>query len=268
MSTSLRAITRAGLVGGATLLAAVLTATSASAASADLAYSCDYGVGDTEGTGDATATFDSGIGEGLVTEVGRDVSLDPFTGTITLPEGFTQALRDAGIDEVDGQRPASTGDARGLLLTLVDGSDEEYPVELSFKTFQVPAEGPLVITVGGEGGTVFPAGVGTNTLLASDFVLSVGTGKGGPDAGMACTLTDKGDLSIDTFEATAAPTPTGTPTVEVSETASPERPDVVQTDFADDGHSTAAPLVLGGAAAGAAVALVARGARRGSTRRH
>ena len=264
MSTSVRAVTRAGLVGGAALLAAVLTATSASAASAELAYSCDYGVGDTEGTGAATATWDSGIGKDLVTQVGRDVSLDPFTGTITLPEGFTQALRDAGIDEVDGQRPAATGDARGLLLTLVDGSDEEYPVELSFKTFPVPAEGPLVVTVGGEGGTVFPAGVGTNTLVASDFVLSVGTGDQGPEAGMSCTLTDEGDISIDTFEATAAPTPTAT----VSETATPQRPGVVQTDFAGDDGSSAAPLLLGGAAAGAVVALVARGVRRGSVRRH
>lgn len=264
MSTPVRAITRAGLVGGAALLAAVLTTTSASAASAELAYSCDYGVGETEGAGAATATWDSSIGEGVVTELGRDVSIDPFAGTITLPEGFTQALRDAGIDEVDGQRPASTGEARGLLLTLVDGSDEEYPVELSFGTVPVPAEGPLVLEVVGEGGSVLPVEVGTTTLLASDFVLTVGTGDEGPEAGMSCTLTDEGDVSIDAFEVTAAPTPT----VTVSETASPQRPDVVQTDFAGDDGSSAAPLLLGGVAAGAVVALVARGTRRGSTRRH
>src|SRR5512139_1954639 len=106
MSTFLRNASRVGLVGGATLLAAVMTVTSASAASAELSFSCDYGVGDVEDTGDATAAFDSGIGEGLVVEVGDEVSIDPFTGQITLPEAFTTALRDAGVEEVDGARAA------------------------------------------------------------------------------------------------------------------------------------------------------------------
>ncbi|HET6968673.1 MAG TPA: hypothetical protein VFI44_10365, partial [Ornithinibacter sp.] len=259
-----RAATRAGLVGGAALLAAALTVTSASAASAELSYSCDYGVGDTEGTGAATAGFDSSIGEGLVVEVGDEVSIDPFGGEITLPDGFTEALRDAGVDAVDGARAADTGEARGLLLTFLDESEEEYVVELSFGTTPVPAEGPLVLEVAGEGGSVFASVVGTNTLVANDFGLEVGTGVEGPDAGMYCALTDEGDVSIDSFEATAAATPTTTTT-----SATPVRPVVVQTDFAGDDRSTALPLLAAGAvAAGTVALLVGRGARRDTLRRH
>lgn len=263
MSMSFRGFARAGLVGGTALLAAVLTVTSASAASAELSYSCDFGVGDTEDTGDASARFDSSIGEGLVVEVGDEVSIDPFSGQITVPEAFTAALRDAGVEEVDGARAADTGDARGLLLTLIDEAEEEYVVELSFGTTPVPDEGPLVLQVSGEGGSVFAGVVGTNTLVASDFVLELGTGVEGPDAGMYCSLTDEGDITIDAFEATAAPTPT------LSPTATPTRPAVVQTDFAGDDRSTAVPLLAGGGLAAAAVALaVGHGARRGSSRRH
>ena len=43
MSMSFRAVARAGLVGGTALLAVVMTVTSASAASAELSYSCDFG---------------------------------------------------------------------------------------------------------------------------------------------------------------------------------------------------------------------------------
>lgn len=257
MSTSFRAATRAGLVGGAALLAAALTVTSATAASAELAYSCDYGVGDVEDTGDATATFDSGIGEGLVVEVGDEVSIDPFTGEITLPEGFTDALRSNEISEVDGG---------GLLLTLLDESGDEYVVELAFETTEVPAEGPLVLEVTGQGDPVIATEVGTNTLVANDFFLEVGTGEG-PESGMYCTLSDEGDISIDAFEATAAATPTTT--VTASPSVSPVRPVVVQTDFAGEDRSMALPLLAGGGLAAASLALVVgRGTRRGTARRH
>ena len=258
MNTSLRAASRAGLVGGAALLAAALTITSASAASAELSYSCDYGVGDTEDTGDATAVFDSGIGDDLVVEVGDEVSIDPFTGEITLPEGFTDALRSNELAEIEGG---------GLMLTLLDETDEEYVVELTFAATAVPAEGPLVLDVTGEGDPVVATEVGTNTLVADDFFLDVDTGEEGPLVGMYCTLTDEGDVSIDAFEATAAATPTTTTTT--APTATPVRPAVVQTDFAGDDRSTALPLLAGGGLAAAAVALVVgRGARRGTTRRH
>ena len=258
MSTPFRTASRVGLVGGAALLAAVMTVTSASAASAELSYSCDYGVGEAEDTGDATAAFDSGIGEGLVVEVDDEVSVDPFTGRITLPEGFTDALRSGEVSEVEGG---------GLMLTLLDETEEEYIVELTFETTAVPAEGPLVLDVTGEGDPVIAAVVGTNTVVANDFFLEVGTGVEGPDAGMYCTLTDEGDVSIDAFEATAAAaTPTTSPSVSPSPTA--VRPVVVQTDFAGQDRSTALPLLAGGGLAAATVALAVGRARRGAPRRH
>jgi hypothetical protein len=232
--------------------------TSASAASAELSYSCDYGVGDVEDTGDATAAFDSGIGEGLVVEVGDEVSIDPFTGRITLPEGFTDALRNDEISEVEGG---------GLMLTLLDENEEEYVVELTFETTAVPTEGALVLDVTGKGDPVIAAVVGTNTLVANDFFLDVGTGVEGPDAGMYCSLTDEGDVSIDAFEATAAATPTTSPSVSASPTA--VRPVVVQTDFAGQDRSTAMPLLAaGGLTAAASATLVVARARRGAPRRH
>ena len=256
MNTSARAAARAGLVGGAALLAAALTVTSASAASAELDYSCEYFIGQTEDTGDATASFDSGIGEDLVVEVGDEVSIDPFTGEITLPSGFVDGLRDAEYSEIAGG---------GLMLTLLDETGEEYVVELSFDTTDVPAEGPMVLDVSGEGDPIVAAEVGTNTLVADAFFLFVDTGEEGDEVGLFCELTDEGDVSIDAFEATAAAAPTTT----VTTTASPVRPVVVQTDFAED-RATALPLLAGAGLAAATVAVVAvgRSARRETTRRH
>lgn len=256
MNTSARAAARAGLVGGAALLAAALTVTSASAASAELDYSCDYIIGEAEDTGDATASFDSGIGEGLVVEVGDEVSIDPFTGEVTLPTGFVDGLRDAEFSEIAGG---------GIMLTLLDETGDEYLVDLAFETTEVPAQGPMTLEVTGEGDPIVAAEVGTNTLIADAFILGVDTGEEGDEVSMFCELTDEGDVSIDAFEATAAAAPTTT----VTPTATPVRPVVVQTDFADD-RSTTLPLLAGSGLAAAAVAAVAlgRSARRETARRH
>ncbi len=95
MRLTARAATRAGLVGGAALFAAALTLSPAQAASADLSYECEFRHSDTTSpAGPATASFDSGIGTGLVVPVGTEVSIDPFTGSVTLPDAFTALLRD------------------------------------------------------------------------------------------------------------------------------------------------------------------------------
>ena len=73
--------------------AAGLSMSPAQAASAELSYSCDFGFNAVEGTGPATASFDSGIDKGLVVPVGTKVSLDPFTGSVTSPDDFTNLLR-------------------------------------------------------------------------------------------------------------------------------------------------------------------------------
>ncbi|HYN67936.1 MAG TPA: hypothetical protein VES93_13685, partial [Ornithinibacter sp.] len=145
MRLTARAATRAGLVGGAALLAAALTLTSASAASADLAYACEYGVDETVESGSASATWDSAIGDDVVVEVGESVSLDPFTGTVTLPDGFTDLLRQSELSPIEGG---------GLTVTLIDETGEEYVVFFEFGPEDVPAEGPMTLALTGEGGEV------------------------------------------------------------------------------------------------------------------
>ena len=267
MHIDLRRFTSAALLGGATLLAGALAIPSASAASAELSYDCAFGVDELEGTGNGSATFDSGIGEGLVVKVGDMVSLDPFTGSITLPDEFVDVLREVGVEELFG--------SQGLLLTLIDETGDEHVVELSFPTTVVPAEGPIVLQISGKPTAIKAAVVGTNTLIANDFILEVGTGASGPDAGMYCGLIDEGDLTIDAFEATAASTPTTTPTkatptttTGTATTGTPKRPKLVQTDFAGDDRSVALPILVGGGFAATTAVLVASGAGRARTRRH
>ena len=290
MRLTARAATRAGLVGGAALFAAALTLSPAQAASADLSYECDFLTANSDTTtpaGPATASFDSGIGTGLVVPVGTEVSIDPFTGSVTRPDAFTARLRDQALASIDGG---------GLTLTLIDETQDPYLVELTFGPEDVPAAGPMTIHVTGQGDPIVASQAGTNTLVASDFLLAVDPGPlgsvptssptatvptgpptsptptsspapSGPaaplDLAIGCTLVDEGDITIDSFEATAAPTPT----VTVTATASPVRPVVVQTDFAGDGGPSALPLVLGGALV-VGVGAVATGRARSSSRRH
>ena len=290
MRLTARAATRAGLVGGAALFAAALTLSPAQAASADLSYECEFLTANSDTTtpaGPATASFDSGIGTGLVVPVGTEVSIDPFTGSVTLPDAFTARLREQALASIDGG---------GLTLTLIDETQDPYLVELTFGPEDVPAAGPMTIHVTGQGDPIVASQAGTNTLVASDFLLAVDPGPlgsvptssptatvptgpptsptptsspapSGPaaplDLAIGCTLVDEGDITIDSFEATAAPTPT----VTVTATASPVRPVVVQTDFAGDGGPSALPLVLGGALL-VGVGAVATGRARSSSRRH
>ncbi|MFL6165015.1 MAG: hypothetical protein ACJ710_01950 [Ornithinibacter sp.] len=164
----------------------------------------------------------------------------------------------------------------------------------------------MTVDLTGQGEPIDVQEPGTHTLVAGDFILGLDTGPVAPpatstptatstststatsstdvptspapsgptdpaapvDVFMDCTLTDEGDPTIDTFEATAAPTPTVTTTVTAEPAASPVRPVVVQTDFAGDDHSSALPLVLGGALMAGGVGAVATGRTRGGSRRH
>ena len=110
---------------------------------------------------------------------------------------------------------------------------------LDFGPEDVPAEGPMTLTLDGEGGDVPAKEAGTHTLLAGDFILFVDTGETGPDVGMSCELTDEGDITIDSFEAVAPHRPRPR---RPTESAAPVRPVVVQTDFAGEDRSTALPL--------------------------
>lgn len=261
MPSTTRSLTRVGLVGGAALLAIGLCVPSASAASGPLGYSCDFGFGDESGSGTTSAAWDSAIGDGVTVKVGDKVSLDPFTGSITLPAGFATMLRNNETDPFQGG---------GLTATFIDETGEEYDVDFDFGPTDVNGEGPTTVQVTGAGGDIVPTKAGTHTLVAGDFILFVDTGETGPDAGMSCRLTDEGDAVIDTFTATGTPSPTTSPTVTAEPTASATRPVVVQTDFAGEDPTPGSPLALGGAllaAAGTAL-VVGRARNRATARRH
>jgi hypothetical protein len=262
MATLLRAVARTGLVGGVALLAAATTVSTAGAESRDLEYACEFGLemgeeDGTEGSGGTTARFDSGIGSAVVVTTGTRVSLDPFTGSVGLPEDFLQMIRDAEIEQIEGG---------GVTFMVVDESGEEVVVEMGFPSTAVPATGPLVLELTGEDVPEVTAEEGTNTLLAGDLI--VGFGEETYSGGMFCELVDEGDVAVDAFVAEGA-APSQSPTA--SPTASPVRPDVVQTDFADD--SSGSGTLLAGTAlvtAGAGALALGRdhGRRRALARRH
>lgn len=260
MTTLARAVAHAGLLGGLALVTAIVTATSAAAESEEVEFSCNFGVGETEGDGTSKASFDTGVPDGLVVDVGTRVSLNPFTGSITLPEEFVTLLREAGLTSIQGG---------GETDLVVDPTDDDLFASFEFGPTQVPAEGTLTLEVEGQADRFRPTDPGVQTILLFDFGLFIDTGdEAGPGAGMSCETTDGDEVAIDAFSAKAAATPTTT--VTTTTTAGPVRPVVVQTDFADDGGGSALPIVLGGgllALAGGGTAL-ARGSRRSTPRRH
>ena len=131
MNTNTRPATRCALVTAALLGVAALTGTSAAADSGEVEYSCEFGVpdpADPDGPGDhgegtTTASFDTAIPDGLVVDVGKRVNLDPFTGTITLPEAFVTMLREAGLTSVEGE---------GGTDLLVDPTDDALFASFQF----------------------------------------------------------------------------------------------------------------------------------------
>jgi hypothetical protein len=238
-----------GTVAGAAIVAAAWGPPWAQAASGEIDYTCDYSVGETVGTGVATATFDSGVKDGLVVPVGQRVSLDPMTGSITLPEGFTDALRSTGLTSIRGSAT--------IFLGIKETGDKLDEARLAFDA-AVPAEGPFTVQVSGEIGEYQPQKAGTYTLMTGSDLFFY-TDPEGPfgDSGVTCGPEGGPGTAIDTFTATGAATATTT----VTATASPERPTVVQTDFAGEPPTMPVPLVVGvgllgltGAAVGAAAA--------------
>jgi uncharacterized protein DUF6801 len=237
-----------------------LSAAPASAASADLQYTCDWGIGDAEGTGDpATASWDSGIADDLEVPVGTSVDLDPYSGTVTLPDAFVAELRAQDRTELSGG---------GLQLTVVEETEEPIVIDLAFETTPVPADGPMVLELEGvDADPIEATEPGTYTLLASDFIIGSDLDE---NLGLLCEMTDEGDATIDAFEAVGEPTETPTATVAptVTVTATPVRPALVQTDVAEGTPSggTGGLALAGGAAALLAVA--GRLAVRRAPRRH
>lgn len=259
MNTNARPATRCALVTAALLGVVALTGTSAAADSGEVEYSCDFGVPDPaepdgpgiRGEGTTTASFDTAIPDGLVVDVGKRVNLDPFTGTITLPEAFVTMLREAGLTTIGGG-----GDTE----LLVDPTDDPLFAFFEFAPTELPDQGALTVAVEGGADRFRPREAGAFSILLTGFFISTGVDELGGD--MVCQADD--DVVVDTFEARATPTPTVTVTA-----APPVRPVVVQTDFAGRDDASPAPALAAGALLTLAAGAVGVGrARRGSTRRH
>ncbi|QIM22832.1 hypothetical protein G7075_19665 [Phycicoccus sp. HDW14] len=246
------------LAVGCALAAAGLSAAPASAASGDLAYSCEWGVDATEGTDPGTASWDTAVADDLVVDTGTSVEIAPYSGTITLPDAFVAALRTSGRTRLAGGT---------LLATGIAETDEPQQLELGYGPVPIPAEGPVVLDVDGIDEAVIQADdPGTYTLLADSFYVFV---EEDVNVGLRCTFDGEGDPVVDRFRAvgdpvTEEPTDTTAPTA----VASPVRPALVQTDVAEGtpGGSTGGPLLAAGAAV--LLGLAGRRALRRAPRRH
>ncbi len=262
MNTTARPSTRSMLVAALALGLVALTATSASADSGPVEYSCEFGVGDPEGPGEegsgtATASFDTAVPDGLVVDVGDQVTLNPFTGTVTFPEAFVTMLRDAGLTSLEGG---------GEAFLFVDGGEGELYAAFPWGPVAVPAEGPLTVELlEGDAESYRVQDAGAHRILMSGFAFWVETGEEEPVAWMFCGSDD--EVVVDTFQArqaTAVPVPTVTVT-----TAAPVRPVLVQTDAAQgDDRAAGAPVLGAGALVLLATAVGLRRAQRSSSRRH
>jgi hypothetical protein len=263
VTTLMTTITRAGVVGSLALVGVLAAAGTAGAASEEAEFSCEFQVGGTAGEGTSTVSFDSGITDGLVTEVRRRVSLEPFTGTVTLPPEFVAALKDLGLTTIGGG---------GGVSAYFDAAEDSVEVSFPVGPVALPPDDTLTIAVDGdvETGVFRPQDPGVYTLFVEAFGLGVDTGEeDGPGAFISCVPSGDEDLVVDALEATDRPTPTTTVTATATATATPVRPVVVQTDAVEEEGLATAPLL----AAGTLAALVAGGLalpRRASraSRRH
>ena len=194
--------------------------------------------------------------------MGTRVSLNPFTGSVTLPEGFVTSAPGAGLTSIQGG---------GETNLLVDPAGDELFASFEFGptgSCLRRARSPWTST-----GRRTASGRRTRAPRPSvlfDFGLFVDTGDPqGPGAGMFCESADGQDVAIDALEVDGG-TPAPTTTVTTTATAAPVRPVVVQTDFAAEEDSTVFPLGLGAGilALSAGAAALTGTARRSASRRH
>lgn len=262
MSALLRTTVRAGLVGGLAVLAAAGTASTAQAESRDLQYSCgwSFSQGDQvvdDGTVTTTARYDSAIPDGLVVIAGEDVDNRPFTGSVVFPAEIIDLFRGEDVEEVSGAGTLATG------IEEIYGAGDE--TDFLVATTAVPTSGSLTVSLSDVEVGGVPSRLGTNTFVPGDYLqIGVGNLQAGFFLDLDCDLVDEGDIAIDRFLGTAAPTATAEP----STTASAVRPGLVQTDAPVDEGTSGLPAALLGAGALTAAALGWGLRRTGTSRRH
>ncbi|HET7822219.1 MAG TPA: DUF6801 domain-containing protein [Ornithinibacter sp.] len=271
----------AGIAARSALVAAVvavvaLTAVPAGADSGTVAYECTYSVGipdlgGTTGAGAATGSFDTGIPDGLVVELGEPVSATPFTGRLTLPDGLIDALHAADVTSISGGEHAEVAVLPGAV-----GDTWTY-----FDEVPVPAEGSVSVDlhVNGDWSALRFDSPGVHTLAVGrlEFVIQ-GPGARQDVATLTCDAADDDVdvvvdgstlVSVDTIEVAGptTPAPGG-----ASSGATPVRPVLVQTDFAEADAGVGPPSGVAALAAFVALAAGAVGLTRlrgrAASRRH
>lgn len=250
MSSRASFLVRLGFVGAA--VAASTTLAAPAHAADNLPYNCDFVIGEATGSFAATANLTSNTD-------GRSLPPDSWEhrvwGSVTLPEEFVDVLR------TTGSAGMSVGPVR--LHTTITGLDGDYPVSIFVDDVIFPEEGSVTLGGEGEGRQILVHEPGTYVVTAG--ALEFRTGLGPLPDQVACSPSDDADLTIGTFTAAGATSPSPTS----SATTSAERPKVVQTDFSDEGPDTTLPVLVCGvllvAAGGAAASLRSRadaGSRR------
>jgi len=256
-STSLSTIL---VAAGLTLAGIAFPAGPAWAVSAPIPYSCTWTVGETQGAGTATATWDSGVPEDFTVPPNVSFSLAPFTGAVVLPDTFVQGLRDQGVTELGG-----TGQLQ-IIWDAAGGYGEDV-VGLAFAATAVPPSGPMTLDLTGTSGLTTSLNEQEPwSMVAWDFSL---TGEAGPST-LSCRPPN-GLGVIDTVNTMVAPTTTPATTspsepASASTAASPVRPTLVQTDQPRSGTGALPVLGLGLGAVALGSGLVA--ARAVRARRH
>jgi hypothetical protein len=252
----------ATLVGTAALVAVTSSAASASADSGEQVYTCWYMIGSAaESEAAATVSFDSAIPHGLVVHVGDLVSLDPSTGTMGIPDEFTDLLRAAGATTISGQS--------GMVVTVFSYlNTTSSSTTMFFDPTPVPAEGSMSLDLKFDSpGDIRPDRPGTYLVGFGSIALEISGGNLPDELQFFCELPEGSSAPVDSFKAVAAVTPSAAATP--TGTVTPARPVLVQTDFAEH-DSTVAPLMGLGALMTVTAGGVglARRRRHGTSRQH
>lgn len=188
-------------------------------------YTCTYQDVDqvVVGRGTILAWFDTSIPKGLVVPVGTRVPIDPFVGSLALPSGLLDLLRDRGDTTLFLFTEA---------LIVVPETGDDHPVQFWFhpdRHVDLPPAGGLTVGVRGDGEEIDTSSAGTYSLSIPRLDLQLGLS-------VACELAAGDDGVFDAFRAeTPAPAP-----------AEPVRPVVVQTDFSDPPPMPRPAPLLGG----------------------
>jgi hypothetical protein len=266
---------RSALVA-ALVAAMALTATPSWADSGTVHYECTYSVGapapgGTTGAGAATGSFDTGVPDGLVVDVGESVSATPFTGRLTLPDGLIDALRSAEITSISGGEHAEVA-----VLPGVVGDTWTF-----FDEVAVPAEGSVSVDlhVNGDWSALRFDSPGVHTIAVGRLEFEIrGPGASQDVANLKCDAAqDEVDVVVDgstlvTVDTIQVVGPTTSAPGGATSSVTPVRPVLVQTDFAE-ADAGVGPLLGGGTlvalatlAAGAVGLARLRG--RAAARRH